>query len=136
MGAIAESIVAYAQPLIDETDGSPEQTRHAFSIAQICWNLALLPESEREGSCAELRSALGMNDAEFADYRQSVILPMIQRHQEMFPNMPKLDVSDGTKPVKEEQLEKKYPEAKYPGTGRNAPCPCGSRKKYKRCCGR
>lgn len=24
---------------------------------------------------------------------------------------------------------------KYPGTPRNAPCPCGSGKKYKRCCG-
>lgn len=26
-------------------------------------------------------------------------------------------------------------EVKYPGTGRNAPCPCGSGKKYKKCCG-
>ena len=24
---------------------------------------------------------------------------------------------------------------KYPGTARSAPCPCGSGKKYKRCCG-
>jgi len=24
---------------------------------------------------------------------------------------------------------------KYPGTSRSAPCPCGSGKKYKRCCG-
>ena len=23
----------------------------------------------------------------------------------------------------------------YPGTGRNAPCPCGSGRKYKKCCG-
>lgn len=27
-------------------------------------------------------------------------------------------------------------EKKYPGTGRNEPCPCGSGKKYKKCCGR
>ncbi|WP_342780377.1 SEC-C metal-binding domain-containing protein [Desulfoglaeba alkanexedens] len=27
-------------------------------------------------------------------------------------------------------------EEKYPRTGRNAPCPCNSGKKYKRCCGR
>ena len=26
-------------------------------------------------------------------------------------------------------------EVKYPGTLRNAPCPCGSGKKYKKCCG-
>lgn len=25
---------------------------------------------------------------------------------------------------------------KYPGTGRNAPCPCGSGLKYKKCCGK
>ena len=24
---------------------------------------------------------------------------------------------------------------KYPGTGRNNPCPCDSGKKYKKCCG-
>jgi len=27
------------------------------------------------------------------------------------------------------------PKVKYPGTPRNAPCPCGSGKKYKKCCG-
>ncbi|MGE5152396.1 MAG: SEC-C metal-binding domain-containing protein [Bdellovibrio bacteriovorus] len=25
---------------------------------------------------------------------------------------------------------------KFPGTGRNEPCPCGSGRKYKLCCGR
>ena len=24
----------------------------------------------------------------------------------------------------------------FPGTGRNAPCPCGKPKKYKNCCGK
>ena len=28
----------------------------------------------------------------------------------------------------------KRPKPKYPGTKRNAPCPCGSGKKYKKCC--
>ncbi len=28
-----------------------------------------------------------------------------------------------------------FPGEKYPGTARGAPCPCGSGKKYKRCCG-
>ena len=32
----------------------------------------------------------------------------------------------------ETQEEKKV---KYQGTPRNAPCPCGSGKKYKKCCG-
>ncbi|MFC1498632.1 SEC-C metal-binding domain-containing protein [Verrucomicrobiota bacterium] len=125
MGVMAESMVAYAQPLLDEADGSKEQMQHALSITQICWNLALLPETEQEESLATMRPALKMDDAEFADFRQSVIAPMIARHHEMFPNMPRMD-SQGTPPPREK---------KYAGTGRNARCPCNSGKKYKRCCG-
>lgn len=128
MGVIAESMVAYSQPLLDQTDGSSEQMQKATSIAFMCWTLALLPETEQEKMLAEMRPALGMNDAVFADFQESVIRPMILRHHEMFPNMPQLDSPATTQPS---LLEKQYP-----GTGRNEPCPCHSGKKYKRCCGR
>ena len=128
MGAIAESMVEYAQPLLDETDGSHEQMQNALSIAQMCWNLALLPESEQEEMLAQMRPALKMDDAEFAGFRNSVIAPMISRHHEMFPNMPRLDSQTTTAVSPSEK--------RYPGTGRNEPCPCNSGKKYKRCCGR
>jgi hypothetical protein len=62
MGVIAESIVAYAQPLLDETDGSIENMNRALSLAQLCWNLALLSEKEREQSLAEMRLSFEMND--------------------------------------------------------------------------
>ena len=127
MGIMAESIVAYAQPLLDETDGSHEQMQNALSIAQFCWNLALLPEAEQQDSLAQMRPTLKMNAAEFADFCESVVVPMIQRHREMFPNMPRL-ASGRTAPRTHKE--------KYPGTGRNDPCPCNSGKKYKRCCGR
>jgi len=127
MGIMAESMVTYAQPLLDETDGSQEQIQSALSIAQMCWNLALLPETERKGSLAQMRPLLNMNAAEFADFRESLLEPMIKRHREMFPNMSRL-ASGGTAP-------RAYKE-KYSGTGRNDPCPCNSGKKYKRCCGR
>ena len=127
MGVMAESMVAYAQPLLDEADGSQEQMSNAFSIAQMCWNLALLPGDEREESLAEMRPALKMDDAEFTRFRKSVIVPMIRRHHEMFPNMQRLN----------SQTTHSYPRGKkYPGTGRNDPCPCNSGKKYKRCCGK
>jgi uncharacterized protein YecA (UPF0149 family) len=129
MGVMADSMAAYAQPLLDETDGSQEQMQHALSITQICWNLALLPDTEQEESLAAMRPALKMDDTEFTNFRQSVIAPMIARHHEMFPNMPRLD-SQTTAP------SHPRPEKKYPGTGRNAPCPCNSGKKYKRCCGK
>lgn len=127
MGIIAESMVAFAQPLIDETDGSQEQMQNALSIAQMCWQLALLTETEQRDCLAKLRPEFKMNDAEFAVFCESVVMPMIKRHREMFPNMyPRASGQTAPHPQKE----------KYPKTGRNAPCPCNSGKKYKRCCGR
>jgi hypothetical protein len=45
MGAIAEGIFAYAQPLIDQTDGSLEQVKQAMSLSQYCWNLSFVSEA-------------------------------------------------------------------------------------------
>ena len=88
MGAMAEAFVAYAQPLLDQTDGSDEQLNKAFAISQLCYNLALLPEDQRDTMLDEMRQDLRMDDGEFADFRRSVIDPMIRRHEEMFPGMP------------------------------------------------
>jgi hypothetical protein len=55
MGAMAETMVAFAQPLLDETDGSAIQMQSALMLAQVCWNLALLPEEEREDNLAKMR---------------------------------------------------------------------------------
>ena len=55
MGAIAEAFVAYAQPLLDQTDGSEEQLNKAFAISQLCYNLALLPDDERDTMLSEMR---------------------------------------------------------------------------------
>ena len=87
MGAMAEAFVAFAQPLIDQTDGSQEQLNKAFAISQLCYNLALLPDDERDTMLDEIRRDLGMDDAEFAEFRRSVIDPMIRRHEDMFPGM-------------------------------------------------
>ena len=138
MGVIAESMVAYAQPLLDETDGSVEDMQKAFTLAQVCWNLALLSAEERDAELAELRPSFPMNDGEFEDFRESVVMPMVQRHYEMFPNMPRLGAK-GTSPLAPAPQTQPAPairEERFPGTGRNAPCPCESGKKYKRCCGR
>ena len=69
MGAIAEAIMAYAQPLLDQTDGSEEQLNKAFTISQLCYNLALLPDDQRDTMLYEMRQTLGMEDAEFAELR-------------------------------------------------------------------
>jgi hypothetical protein len=136
MGAIAEALVAYAQPLLDQTDGSQEQLEKAFSISQLCYNLALLPADKRDTMLDEMRQTLGMDDAEFADFRRSVIDPMIRRHEEMFPMMHRRVFGDSTPSFSSPPAQtSKAAGEKYPGTDRYAPCPCGSGEKYKFCCG-
>lgn len=119
MGAIAESMRAYAQPLIDETDGTPEQINKALDMAQLCWKLALLPEVERAEYIQEMRPMLKMDDEEFKEFQYSFLIPMITRHKQMFPQMHGQKLS---KPATSGKI------------GRNSPCPCGSGKKFKKCC--
>ncbi len=136
MGAIADATVAFAQPLLNQTDGSIEQMNRAFAISQLCWNLALLPEEERDTSLSKMRPSLGMDDDEFDAFRQSVVIPMIQRHHEMFP---KLHQHSARVPSPNEPSLMAHPRKvetteKYPGTEPYSPCPCNSGKKYKFCC--
>ena len=140
MGVMAEAMSAYAQPLLDETDGSLEQMNRALAVAQVCWNLALLPEEARNEALREMEPSLKMEAGEFEAFRRTVVVPMIRRHEEMFPRMHGLGSTGGfNSSVRAATLSSTTPPVsgeKYPGTGRNAPCPCNSGKKYKKCCGR
>jgi SEC-C motif len=137
MGALADAFVAYAQPLLDQTDGSEEQLNKAFSISQLCYNLALLPDDRRDTMLSEMRRTLGMDDAEFAEFRRSIIVPMIRRHEEMFPRMHLRSFGDSAPSLSFPRADtrKAAPGERYPGTDRYAPCPCGSGEKHKFCCG-
>ena len=136
MGVIAESIAEYAQPLLDQTDGSAEDVNRAFSIAQICWNLAVMPEESRAEVIADMQATFKMDDGEFNEF-QSIVDPMIQRHYDMFPHMPRLGSKVQPTGASASLTHPSTPRIeKFPGTGRNRPCPCNSGKKYKMCCGR
>ncbi len=130
MGVIAESIMEYAQPLLDQGDGSIDSMNRAMMLAQMCWNLALLPEGQREESIQDFKPALNMTDGEFADFRQQVILPMIERHCEMFPGL-----HSRSKQMRDVVDAVPSSTKKPPKADRYAPCPCGSGRKYKFCCG-
>lgn len=52
------------------------------------------------------------------------------------PRAMKKWVKDHEKQIKEEQSGKVETVVKPPEPGRNDPCPCGSGKKYKKCCGK
>ena len=137
MGAIADGIVAFAQPLLDQTDGSIEQLNKAFTITQLCYNLAILPEDRRDEMLSEVRRNLAMEDEEFEAFRRSIVVPMIRRHEEMFPQMHRR-VSTGplqTDPSPQVDPRRALSAERPAVTDRYAPCPCNSGKKYKFCCG-
>jgi hypothetical protein len=137
MGAIAEAIAAYAQPLLEQTDGSEEELNKAMALSQLCYNLALAPEDSRDQMLAEMQPTLQMNDSEFEEFRRTIIVPMIQRHQQMFPLMHRRGPADflqGGPSLPAHSLPAHSRKEKYPGTEPYAPCPCGSGKKYKFCC--
>ena len=142
MGAIADAIVSYAQPLFDETDGSIEEMEKALAVGQFCWNLALLPDDRQDEALSEMRQKLGMDDDDFDAFRQSIAVPMIRRHRKMFPQLHRPRSTglwqDGSSPGSPSLRELPGTAAaaeKYPGTDRYAPCPCNSGRKYKFCCG-
>ena len=136
MGAIADAIVAYAQPLLDQTDGSYEQMNKALSITQLCYNLALLPEDRREPTLRDMRTALNMDEAEFDEFRRSIVAPMVRRHEEMFPLMHRRLAMNAAQSSPSPRAQPRIAAtAQSSPTDRYAPCPCNSGEKYKFCCG-
>jgi hypothetical protein len=137
MGAIAEAFVAYAQPLLDQTDGSQDQLSKAFAVSQFCYNLALSPEEMRETALSEMRATLEMDDEGFDAFRRTIVVPMIERHQQMFPRLHNRGSADPWQSVPSVQAQPRTTASReaYPGTDRYAPCPCNSGQKYKFCCG-
>ena len=109
----------------------------AFSISQICYNLAMLPEDSRESFLSELRHSLKMNEKEFDVFEREVLAPMIRRHQTMFPGMHRRRAASPKTSGSSQWADTRTvePANTPPVTDRYAPCPCNSGRKYKFCCG-
>jgi hypothetical protein len=137
MGAFADGFAAFAQPLLEQTDGSIEQMNQALVISQLCYNLAISPEHTRERTLNAIRPSLRMDDQEFSEFRRTVVEPMLARHRKMFPRLHRRnssgDLLGGTSPST--QPAGAMPTQQHPVTDRYAPCPCNSGRKYKFCCG-
>lgn len=71
MGAFADAFAAYAQPLIDESDGSLEQMEKICLPGQLCWNLALEPEDTRRETLADMQRTFRMDDDAFEAFKTS-----------------------------------------------------------------
>lgn len=144
MGAFGEAFGEFARPLLEQTDGSQEQAEKALQISLLCYNAAILPDDQREDMLAQMRPAFEMDDAEFDDFRRSIVDPMIARHKEMFPLLhqrrPAPATAERRPPswlaAKRDEAEPvTAAPARKATVDRYAVCSCGSGKKYKFCCG-
>ncbi len=137
MGNLAEAMADFVQPLIEATDGSPEELQKAYSLGQLCWNVARTPKDLRDEFLTSVQPSLNMDESEFQDFKENVVMPMIHRHEEMFPAARRNGVATLPNGVPNQNIPNaasRLPNKKFPGTGRNERCPCGSGKKYKFCC--
>jgi uncharacterized protein YecA (UPF0149 family) len=135
MGAIAEAFASFAQPLLEQTDGSLEEMNKALMLAQFCYNLALSPEESREKTLNEFKSALGMAEEEFAEFRRSTVDPMVRRHEQMFSRMNEIVSTGRSRSFRSDQETPKIANEKT-AIDRYGRCPCNSGRKYKFCCGK
>ncbi len=134
MGAMAEAVLAYAQPLLDQTDGSLEQMNNALAMSGLCYNIGILPESKRPAMLSDIKARFAMDDDEFADFYSEIVHPMLKRFDALFPKMHAENVNTShdspsrSSPITAESHPKSAEPQPY------SPCPCDSGKKYKFCC--
>jgi hypothetical protein len=74
----ADAMVKLVQPLLDLTDGSPEQMNKALTLGMTAWNLDLLPPEEREKAMQNVIEAKGWSGETAEDFRELVNF-LIQR---------------------------------------------------------
>jgi hypothetical protein len=78
-----KQMVDFAQPLIDETDGSTDALSHVLNLSTFFWNIAVLPDNERrEGMLADMAERFAGDQRE--DFERTARM-MIERHRTMFP---------------------------------------------------
>ncbi len=81
----ARQMAEYAQPLLDETDGSSTSVQAALNFAMLFWNLAVTrDDATRERHLAEMKQRI--DEAERAEFDQTTRM-MVERHWRMFPEM-------------------------------------------------
>jgi hypothetical protein len=81
----AQQMMDFAQPLIENSDGTADGLNKAMSIAMVFWNLAITRDEDRE----EMMAAMMSKDAD-PEVRSEFHLMaqlMIARHEAMFPGL-------------------------------------------------
>lgn len=145
MSAIGEALLEYMRPLTDATDGSPEELEKALALGQLCFNLGQMDQDSRSDHLEKLRESMALSVEEYAEFYVTIILPMLIRHEEMFPRNGSMrmrvpDLMDAFQPdddlsTDDEKTIYTAPVKRDRSIDRYAPCTCNSGKKYKFCCG-
>lgn len=145
MGAIADALLEYMRPLTDAMSDSPEGLEKALALGQVCFNLGQMDEDSRAECLERIRDSMSLSEEEFAEFYVTLILPMLIRHEEMFPRKGSMrtrlpDLMSAYQP--DDHLSTDVEKTIYTATvsrdrsiDRYAPCACNSGKKYKFCCG-
>lgn len=87
-GGSGNAIQSFLQPLIDQTDGSPEQVEKAISLGMLFWNMALTPDDI--DLTQELRQTLvevGIADPDEQKEFFALARREVERHRRLFPEM-------------------------------------------------
>ena len=75
------------------------------------------------------------NEAVSTFYKLTIAHPVAEPVRTAHPEQ-EMEFIHGDVPEPEKKPRKQQPVRSQPSVGRNEPCPCGSGKKYKKCCGR
>ena len=75
------------------------------------------------------------NEAVSTFYKLTIAHPVAEPVRTAQPEQ-EMEFIHGDVPEPEKKPRKQQPVRSQPSVGRNEPCPCGSGRKYKKCCGR
>jgi SEC-C motif len=85
-GGPARQMVDFVAPFLEEAAGDLEAMNRVMTFGMVFWNIALLPDHEREGATKRAEDAASKNDEDREAFR-SMASMMVARHQTMFPWM-------------------------------------------------
>jgi len=82
----AQQMAEFAQPLLDQTDGSIEAMNKAMSVGMVCWNMAIVSAEERDLMLTEFVDKTFPDEETRAAFRE-IAQFMIARHRRLFPEL-------------------------------------------------
>lgn len=84
VGEDEAALIAFAEPLLEATDGSAEQVRKALDVAMMFWSLATIEKDAERARLLEAIASTSFDSPEAKDHFRSAANEMVERHRTMF----------------------------------------------------